>query len=140
MIKSNQTKSRIVITYGTFDLLHYGHIELLRRAKVLANGGDLIVGLSSDEFNLVKGKKSFQNFQTRKTMLSAIRYIDTVVRENDWEQKIKDIKKYKVDLFVMGDDWMGKFDYLSEYCQVVYLTRTPKISSTGIKTMITSNS
>jgi len=120
-----------VITYGTFDLLHYGHINLLRRAKELGNY--LIVGLSTDEFNLLKGKKSYFSFEERKMMLEAIRYVDLVIPETCWEQKVEDIKKYNVDIFVMGDDWKGKFDYLSQFCKVIYLPRTPEISTTKIK-------
>lgn len=126
-------KSKIikVITYGTFDLLHIGHINLLRRAKEF--GDYLIVGLSSDEFNLLKGKKAFFDFNERKKILESIKYVDNVIIENSWEQKILDIKKYNVDIFVMGDDWSGKFDYLKEYCKVIYLPRTKNISTTFIK-------
>ena len=126
-------KSKIikVITYGTFDLLHIGHINLLRRAKEL--GDYLIVGLSSDEFNLLKGKKAFFDFNERKKILESIKYVDNVIVENSWEQKILDIKKYNVDILVMGDDWLGKFDYLKEYCKVIYLPRTKNISTTFIK-------
>ena len=121
-----------VITYGTFDLLHYGHINLLRRAK--EQGDYLIVALSTDEFNEKgKGKKSYFDYEKRKTLLEAIKYVDLVVKEEDWEQKPEDIKKYGIDVFVIGDDWEGKFDYLKEYCEVVYLKRTPEISTTKIK-------
>lgn len=120
-----------VITYGTFDLLHYGHINLLRRAKQY--GDYLIVALSTDEFNLLKGKKSFFDYEKRKQLLEAIRYVDLVIPENSWEQKIDDVKTYHVDTFVMGGDWTGKFDYLKEYCEVVYLERTPEVSTTMIK-------
>lgn len=120
-----------VITYGTFDLLHYGHINLLRRAKQY--GDYLIVALSTEEFNLLKGKKSFFDYEKRKQLLEAIRYVDLVIPENSWEQKIDDVKTYHVDTFVMGGDWMGKFDYLKEYCDVVYLERTPEVSTTMIK-------
>lgn len=121
-----------VITYGTYDLLHYGHINLLRRAKSL--GDYLIVGLSTDEFNRVKGKKSYFSYEERKLLLESIRYVDLVIPEETWEQKIEDIKKYKIDIFVMGDDWKGKFDFLESYCKVIYLPRTPEISTTKIKT------
>ena len=126
-------KSKIikVITYGTFDLLHIGHINLLRRAKEF--GDYLIVGLSSDEFNLLKGKKAFFDFNKRKKILESIKYVDNVIVENSWEQKILDIKKYNADILVMGDDWLGKFDYLKEYCKVIYLPRTKNISTTFIK-------
>lgn len=121
-----------IITYGTFDLLHYGHINLLQRAKEL--GDYLIVSLSTDEFNWnQKQKKSYFSYEERKRLLEAIRYVDLVIPEENWEQKISDIQEFKADIFVMGDDWKGKFDYLKEYCQVVYLPRTPEISSTQIK-------
>ena len=121
-----------VITYGTFDLLHYGHINLLRRAKEL--GDYLIVALSTDEFNRdEKGKKSYFTYEQRKTLLEAVRYVDLVIPEENWNQKISDVKEYGVDTFVMGDDWNGAFDFLKEYCDVVYLSRTPEISTTQIK-------
>ena len=121
-----------VITYGTFDLLHYGHIQLLKRAKAL--GDYLIVVLSTDEFNWnEKQKKCYFSYEIRKQLLEAIRYVDLVIPENNWEQKLTDVKEYHVDTFVMGDDWMGKFDFLKEYCEVVYLPRTPEISTTQIK-------
>lgn len=123
-----------VVTYGTFDLLHYGHINILRRAKEL--GDYLIVGLSTDDFNLLeKNKKCYFNYEQRKQLLEAIRYVDLVIPETCWEQKRKDIHKYYIDVFVMGDDWEGKFDFLSEEgAHVIYLPRTPEISSTQIKT------
>ena len=121
-----------VITYGTFDLLHYGHINLLRRAKSL--GDYLIVALSTDEFNHnEKNKQCYFSYERRKQLLEAIRYVDLVIPEESWEQKISDVKEFKVDTFVIGDDWTGKFDYLKEYCDVVYLSRTPEISTTQIK-------
>lgn len=120
-----------VITYGTYDLIHVGHINLLKRAK--AFGDYLIVAISSDEFNAIKGKKAHFSFEDRKTILESIKYVDEVIVENTWEQKIEDIKKYNIDVFVMGDDWKGKFDYLKEYCEVVYLPRTKGISTTKIK-------
>ena len=123
---------RRVITYGTFDLLHYGHINLLRRAK--AQGDYLIVALSTDEFNWnEKQKKSCFTYEERKAMLEAIRYVDLVIPENDWDQKRSDIVTYGVNVFVMGDDWKGKFDFLRDLCEVVYLPRTPEISTTKIK-------
>lgn len=122
-----------VITYGTFDLMHYGHINLLRRAKAL--GDYLIVGLSTDRFNReMKAKQNYFNYETRKVMLDAIRYVDLVIPEETWEQKPEDIRFYKVDIFVMGDDWKGRFDDLSQYCEVVYLPKTPEISSSMIRT------
>lgn len=122
-----------ILTYGTFDLLHYGHIRLLKRAKAL--GDYLIVALSTEEFNKLKGKKTYHNYETRKEMLEAIRYVDLVVPEETWEQKKDDIKKYYVDTVVMGGDWAGsdKFEYLKEYCEVIYLDRTDGISTTKIK-------
>lgn len=120
-----------VITYGTFDLLHYGHINLLKRAKEL--GDYLIVGLSTNEFNEIKGKKCYFSYEERKKLVESIRYVDLVIPEKSWEQKINDIKEFKVDILVMGDDWKGKFDYLKKYCEVIYLPRTPEISTTKIK-------
>ena len=121
-----------VITYGTFDLLHYGHVNLLRRAKEL--GDYLIVALSTDEFNWKeKQKVCYFSYEKRKQLLEAIRYVDLVIPEENWEQKISDVKEFKVDTFVMGNDWEGKFDFLKEYCDVVYLERTPEISTTQIK-------
>ncbi len=125
-----------IITYGTFDLLHYGHINLLKRAK--EQGDYLIVGLSSDEFNELKGKESYFTYDERKHLLEAIRYVDLVIKEETWEQKIDDIRKYQVDYFVMGNDWEGKFDALKELCKVVYLERTPEVSTTKIKEDIKS--
>lgn len=120
-----------VITYGTFDLLHYGHIELLRRARSL--GDYLIVALSDDEFNAGKEKLAYFSYAARKRMLEAIRYVDLVIPERSWDQKIPDIRSYQVTTFVMGDDWEGKFDFLREHCEVVYLPRTPEISTSDIK-------
>ena len=122
-----------ILTYGTFDLLHYGHIRILKRAKEM--GDYLVVALSTDEFNATKGKKAYHSYETRKKMLEAIRYVDLVIPENNWEQKIQDIKDYKIDVCVMGSDWAGsdKFDYLKEYCDVVFLERTPGISTSQIK-------
>ena len=120
-----------VITYGTFDLLHYGHINLLKRAK--EQGDYLIVGLSTNEFNKIKGKKCYFPYEERKKLVESIRYVDLVIPENNWEQKINDIKEFKVDVFVIGNDWRGKFDFLKDYCEVVYLERTPEVSTTKIK-------
>lgn len=123
-----------VITYGTFDLLHYGHIELLKRAKAM--GDYLVVALSTDEFNWEsKQKKSYFSYEKRKALLESIRYVDLVIPEESWEQKTTDIELYKIDTFVMGDDWKGKFDYLRDQttARVVYLPRTPEISTTKIK-------
>lgn len=121
-----------IITYGTFDLLHYGHINLLQRAKAL--GDYLIVALSTDEFNTIeKNKITYFTYEERKRLLEAIRYVDLVIPEKTWEQKMSDIQEYKVDAFVMGNDWNGRFDFLKSCCEVVYLERTPEISTTKIK-------
>lgn len=122
---------KTVITYGTFDILHIGHINLLRRARAL--GDRLVVGLSSDEFNRGKHKSSLLNYDNRKVVLESIRYVDMVFPELDWEQKADDIRKYQANVFVMGGDWIGKFDFLEDLCEVHYLTRTADISSTEIK-------
>ncbi|MGM0866994.1 MAG: glycerol-3-phosphate cytidylyltransferase [Bacillota bacterium] len=120
-----------VITYGTFDLLHWGHINLLKRAKQL--GDHLTVAISSDEFNALKNKKSYHSFENRKMILESIRYVDEVIAEDNWEQKISDVVDNEIDVFVMGDDWKGKFDFLQDFCEVVYLPRTIGISTTKIK-------
>ena len=123
-----------VITYGTFDLLHYGHINLLRRAK--EQGDYLVVALSTDEFNFQKKKeKCYFSYEKRKQLLEAIRYVDLVIPEENWDQKITDIKEYQIDTFVMGNDWTGKFDFIedSTAAKVIYLSLTPQISTTKIK-------
>ena len=122
-----------VLTYGTFDLLHYGHIRILQRAK--AQGDYLVVAVSTDEFNAIKGKKAYHNYETRKKMLEAIRYVDLVIPENDWNQKRNDVIEYKIDEVVMGSDWEGneKFEDLKDLCKVTYLPRTEGISTTKIK-------
>ena len=120
-----------VITYGTFDLLHYGHINLLRRAR--EKGDFLIVGLSTDAFNQQKQKRCYFGYEERKQMLEAIRHVDLVIPEFSWDQKVDDVKAHGIDVFVMGDDWKTKFDFLKEYCEVEYLARTPEISTTAIK-------
>lgn len=122
-----------VLTYGTFDLLHFGHIEILRRAKKL--GDYLIVAVSTDEFNEIKGKKAYHNYESRKKMLEAIRYVDLIIPENDWKQKRNDVIDYKVDVVVMGSDWENNenFECLRDICEVVYLPRTEGISTTKIK-------
>ncbi|HFU7088284.1 glycerol-3-phosphate cytidylyltransferase [Bacillus anthracis] len=120
-----------VITYGTFDLLHWGHINLLKRAKQL--GDYLTVAVSSDEFNKLKNKKSYHSYENRKMILEAIRYVDEVIPEHNWEQKINDVQEHEIDVFVMGDDWEGQFNFLKPYCEVVYLPRTAGISTTKIK-------
>ncbi|ECC0863597.1 glycerol-3-phosphate cytidylyltransferase [Listeria monocytogenes] len=120
-----------VITYGTFDLIHWGHIRLLERAKAL--GDYLIVAISTDEFNRIKHKEAYHNFEHRKLILEAIRYVDEVIPESNWEQKLEDVKNRDIDIFVMGDDWKGEFDFLKPYCEVVYLPRTDGISTSKIK-------
>ena len=124
---------RRILTYGTFDLLHYGHIRLLKRAKQL--GDYLVVALSTDEFNAIKNKKAYHNYETRKKMLEAIRYVDLVIAEENWEQKINDVQKYYIDAVVMGSDWKGseKFEVLRPYCDVIYLERTEGVSTSKIK-------
>ena len=124
---------KIVMTYGTFDLLHKGHVNILRRAKEL--GDYLIVGVSTDEFNDIKGKKSYYSYEDRKMIVEAIHYVDEVIPEENWEQKISDIEKYHVDILVMGSDWANsdKFTDLKEHCQLVFLPRTEDISTTQIK-------
>ena len=127
-----------VITYGTFDLLHYGHINLLRRAKEY--GDYLIVGLSTDDFNREKGKESYFSYDERKSLIESCRYVDLVIPEYSWNQKIDDCKQYCADTIVMGDDWVGKFDFLEENgVQVIYLPRTPEISTTRIKEDLAKN-
>lgn len=121
---------KTVITYGTFDILHVGHINLLRRAQAL--GDRLVVGLSTDEFNRGKHKSALLNYENRKVVLEAIRYVDVVFPESNWEQKVDDIRRFAADVFVIGEDWAGKFDFLSEHCEVRYLPRTPEISTTDI--------
>lgn len=125
---------RRVITYGTFDTLHHGHIRLLRRARAL--GDYLIVALSTDEFNSLKNKSAYFSYEERKQDLEALRYVDLVIPERTWEQKASDIQLYQADVFCIGDDWAGKFDDLKSLCQVVYLRRTPGISSTAIRQRI----
>ncbi|MDR1805763.1 MAG: glycerol-3-phosphate cytidylyltransferase [Clostridium sp.] len=129
-----------ILTYGTFDMLHYGHIRLLKRARAL--GDYLIVALSTDEFNEQKGKKSFHDFETRKEMLEAIRYVDLVIPEESWEQKRDDVREYHVDAVVMGGDWQGssRFDYLKDCCELIYLERTDGVSTTKIKQELSARS
>ena len=120
-----------IITYGTYDLLHWGHINLLRRAREL--GDYLVVVLSTDEFNSLKHKSSYHKYEERKLILEAIRYVDEVIPERTWDQKEDDIKSNNIDIFVMGDDWKGEFDFLKKKCQVIYLDRTEGISTSLIK-------
>lgn len=126
-----------VITYGTFDLFHIGHLNILKRAKEL--GDYLIVAVSSDRFNLVEKNKVCQISDVdRMEIVKAIRYVDEVILEDSWDQKVQDVQKYDVDTFVMGDDWLGKFDHLNAYCEVVYLPRTEGISTTQLKAELKS--
>ncbi len=127
-------KAETVITYGTFDMLHIGHLNLLRRCSQL--GQRLVVGVSTDEFNLQKGKRSIIPFEQRSKLVEAIRHVDEVFPEESWDQKIKDIRRFKASIFVMGDDWRGKFDFLSTECNVMYLPRTSGRSSTSLKEAI----
>jgi glycerol-3-phosphate cytidylyltransferase len=120
-----------VITYGTFDLLHIGHIHLLRRAREL--GDHLTVAVSTDEFNEGKGKKTILPFEERLEIVKSIRYVDEVIPESSWEQKEDDVRRLGISVFTMGDDWAGRFDFLKPLCEVVYLPRTPDISSSGLK-------
>jgi len=125
-----------IITYGTFDLFHIGHLNLFRRLKEI--GDYLIVGVSTDEFNAIKNKKSFFPFKDRFEIVRSVKYVDMVIPEKSWEQKINDIKKYNIDIFSIGMDWKGKFDFLNKFCEVIYLPRTKGISSTNIKNMLNS--
>ncbi len=127
---------RTIITYGTFDILHIGHINLLRRAREL--GDRLIVGLSTDEFNSRKHKTALLDYDNRRVVLEAIRHVDLVIPEQSWEQKTADVRKHSVDIFVIGDDWEGEFDFLRELCEVRYLPRTQDVSSTSIKQTLLS--
>ena len=123
-----------VITYGTFDTLHYGHIRLLERARAL--GDSLIVAISTDGFNAQKGKSARFSFEQRKRDLLAVRYVDLVIPEHSWEQKRSDVRDHGVDIFTIGDDWTGEFDFLRDLCQVIYLPRTGEISSTAIRSLV----
>ena len=125
-----------ILTYGTFDLFHYGHLEILRRSKDL--GDHLTVGVSSDEFNIQKEKKSFYNTFHRISIVKSIKYVDEVITEFNWEQKKHDIIQYSIDVLVMGDDWIGKFDYLNDLCDVKYLSRTKNISTSFYKKILNS--
>ena len=137
MDKHKEGKNKkVVITYGTFDMFHIGHLNLLKRAKEL--GDYLIVAVSTDEFNELKGKKTLIPYKQRVEIVKAIRYVDLVIPETSWEQKIEDVRKYNVDIFVIGEDWKGKFDFLKEFCQVIYLPRTKGVSTTQLKKSLSS--
>lgn len=125
---------KIVITYGTFDMFHIGHLRLLQRLKKL--GDRLIVAVSTDEFNTIKGKTTVIPFIDRMEIVRNIKCVDEVIAENNWEQKISDIQKYHVSIFAMGNDWEGRFDYLKEWCEVVYLPRTEGISTSYLKQVL----
>lgn len=125
---------RTVLTYGTFDLFHIGHLNLLKRLK--SCGDRLIVGVSTDEFNSIKGKSTVIPYRHRAEIVSAISYVDKVIPEDNWDQKIEDIKRESVSVFAMGDDWAGRFDFLSNYCEVLYLPRTKDVSTTEIKSFL----
>jgi len=133
----NNLNMKKIITYGTFDTLHYGHISLLERARSL--GSYLIVGLSTDSFNEKKNKKSYHSWGQRKKFLESLKCVDLIIEENSWEQKISDVQKYNIDTFAIGNDWAGEFDCLSDYCEVVYLPRTEIISSSIIKSLISTH-
>jgi glycerol-3-phosphate cytidylyltransferase len=127
---------KTILTYGTFDMFHYGHLRILKRAKKY--GDRLIVGVSTDSFNDKKGKKTIVPFSQRKEIVENIKDVYKVIPENNWKQKTKDIKKYNVDVFIMGNDWKGKFDDLKKYCKVIYLPRTKKTSTTEMKSLFNS--
>jgi glycerol-3-phosphate cytidylyltransferase len=122
---------KTIITYGTFDMFHIGHLNLLKRLKAM--GDELIVAVSTDEFNLLKGKKTLIPYQQRADIVEAIKHVDKVIPEDNWEQKVTDVAAHNVDVFVIGDDWQGKFDFLKEYCEVQYLPRTEGVSTTMLK-------
>jgi len=127
-------KFKTVLTYGTFDLLHYGHLEILNRASLLGN--KLIVGVSTDKFNEIKGKTCVLPYQKRKELIESLYYVDKVIPENNWDQKVTDIQGNNIDIFVIGDDWEGKFDELKDFCEVIYLPRTKGISSTKLRSIL----
>ena len=127
-------KFKTVLTYGTFALLHYGHLEILKRASLLGN--KLIVGVSTDKFNEIKGKTCVLPYQKRKELIESLYYVDKVIPENNWDQKVTDIQGNNIDIFVIGDDWEGKFDELKDFCEVIYLPRTKGISSTKLRSIL----
>jgi glycerol-3-phosphate cytidylyltransferase len=127
-------KFKTVLTYGTFDLLHYGHLEILRRASLL--GDKLIVGVSTDKFNEIKGKTCVLPYQKRKELIESLDYVDEVIPENNWDQKVTDIQDNDIDIFVMGDDWKWKFNELKVFCEVIYFPRTNGVSSTKLRSIL----
>ena len=122
---------KTIITYGTFDMFHIGHLRLLRRLNEMADR--VVVAVSTDEFNQVKGKKVLIPYEQRADIVSSLKYVDLVIPENNWEQKVPDIQQHNVDMFAMGNDWEGKFDFLKPHCEVIYLDRTENISTTDLK-------
>lgn len=127
--------TKTVITYGTFDMFHVGHLNLLKRLSEM--GGKVIVAVSTDEFNLKKGKKTLIPYEQRAAIVESIKYVDLVIPEESWEQKLSDVKEHGVDVFAIGQDWEGKFDFLKDLCEVVYLERTKDISTTDLKRSLT---
>ncbi len=127
---------KTVITYGTFDMFHIGHLKLLQRLSEL--GDELIVAVSTDEFNKLKSKTVLIPYEQRAEIIRNIRCVDKVIPEQNWEQKVSDIQKYNIDILAMWDDWKGKFDFLKEHCEIVYLERTKNISTTQLKKSLTS--
>lgn len=128
--KDNHNRT-VVLTYGTFDLFHIGHLKMLERLRAM--GDKLIVAVSTDEFNRLKGKTSVYSFEERSQIVAALACVDAVIPEHNWEQKQQDIQTHQVDIFGIGEDWRGKFDHLMPHCKVVYLERTPSISTTEVK-------
>jgi glycerol-3-phosphate cytidylyltransferase len=127
---------KTIITYGTFDMFHIGHLYLLKRLKSM--GDTLIVAVSTDKFNELKGKKTLIPYNQRAEIVRSIRYVDSVIPETSWDQKISDVKEHNVDIFAIGSDWKGKFDFLNEHCEVVYLDRTDGISTSELKKSLKS--
>ncbi|MFX1766408.1 adenylyltransferase/cytidyltransferase family protein [Paraburkholderia sp. A1RI-2L] len=126
--------NKIVITYGTFDLFHIGHLKLLTRLRAL--GDRLVVGVSTDEFNAVKGKRTTIPYIDRAAIVAALSVVDAVFPEDNWDQKRTDIARFGAHVFGMGDDWKGRFDDLGDICEVVYLPRTPDVSTTEIRAQV----
>lgn len=127
--------AKTIITYGTFDMFHIGHLNLLRRLSEMAD--NVIVAVSTDEFNLGKGKKTLIPYEQRAAIVESVKYVNKVIPEESWEQKLSDVKQYNVDIFAIGDDWKGKFDFLEKLCDVVYLERTGNISTSELKKSLT---